>query len=580
MLGVALLTVVAIAVGFYLKAPFGKEPFNGPTWTVPKEKLIFTVVERGSLESAENNDIICELKARSPGSTLASTIRWVIDEGTFVTKGTQLLQLDDSGLIETLKDQSIKVDTGEADWISADENFKIVQSQNESDIKNAINAIVLAKLDLQKYVGKTWQDETHLVAGFVGTMGKGRLDAFVSAFAPLFLSNNADSEYQQALQDVMGRIELAESDRDQWQDRAAWSRRMNSLGLLSKTQADSDQSKLDSAEFALKKVSTERSILEITKLRTITDLRNKLEEAHRTLDRTRTQARAKELQADSARKSKKSIYEKDLARKKEIEDEIAKCVIRAPKDGLVVYYVSEQTRSGFGGKTSIIAQGEAVIEGQKLMRIPNLSKMMVNVRVHEAMVSHVKPGQTAFVQIDAFPGTMFRGHVVSVANQPSQADFFSSDVKNYPTLVTIDQNLGGLPLKPQMSARVTITADESSNVVLTVPIQSVFGNMEMGKKRKVYLMRDGAPDEHDIEVGMNNDKVVEVVSGLQEGDVVVLNPGSLLAADKSKMKPGVPKMYVEQGGKGGGPGGEWKKGAGDPKSPGMNSGKKGLKKIE
>src|SRR5438045_4714066 len=57
---------------------------------------------------------------------------------------------------------------------------------------------------------------------------------------------------------------------------------------------------------------------------------------------------------------------------------------------MVVYYVSEQSRYGSGSQQSIIAQGEPVKEGQKLMRIPDLRRMLVNTKVHEAMVSRVK----------------------------------------------------------------------------------------------------------------------------------------------------------------------------------------------
>ena len=56
---------------------------------------------------------------------------------------------------------------------------------------------------------------------------------------------------------------------------------------------------------------------------------------------------------------------------------------------MVVYYVSEQSRYGSGSQQSIIAQGEPVKEGQKLMRIPDLRRMLVNTKVHEAMVSRV-----------------------------------------------------------------------------------------------------------------------------------------------------------------------------------------------
>ena len=53
---------------------------------------------------------------------------------------------------------------------------------------------------------------------------------------------------------------------------------------------------------------------------------------------------------------------------------------------MVVYYVPEQARFGGGSQQSIVAQGEPVREGQKLMQIPDLKHMLVNTKVHEALV--------------------------------------------------------------------------------------------------------------------------------------------------------------------------------------------------
>src|SRR5262249_2154876 len=72
---------------------------------VAAERLQLTITERGQLESAENKDVVCRVKARSANSTVATTIRWIIDDGTMVKKGDKLVQLDDSGLYEQLKDQ-------------------------------------------------------------------------------------------------------------------------------------------------------------------------------------------------------------------------------------------------------------------------------------------------------------------------------------------------------------------------------------------------------------------------------------------------------------------------------------------
>src|SRR6516164_1317836 len=57
------------------------------THTVRYEKLQLSVVERGALESAENSDVVCRVKAGTKGSTVATTIKWVIDDGSHVKRG-------------------------------------------------------------------------------------------------------------------------------------------------------------------------------------------------------------------------------------------------------------------------------------------------------------------------------------------------------------------------------------------------------------------------------------------------------------------------------------------------------------
>src|SRR5207253_841845 len=60
------------------------------TATVKNDKLAITVKERGILESGDNNDVGCRVKARTQGNTVASTIKWVIDDGSHVKKGDLL----------------------------------------------------------------------------------------------------------------------------------------------------------------------------------------------------------------------------------------------------------------------------------------------------------------------------------------------------------------------------------------------------------------------------------------------------------------------------------------------------------
>lgn len=508
-LGVLAMVGIVILTLWSTGSLFGRAPFSGETFTVRKEKLKVSIVARGSLESAKNGDIVCNVRSGNKGSTNSTTIKWLVENGVEVKKGDKVIELDDSGLQEQLKSQKIVVDQALSSWVAAKGDYKIQESQNGSDIEAAKNALALARIDLEKYV-------------------KG--------------------DYPQALNDVEGRVEMAKSDLSDWKERANWSLRMYKKGLMSKVQADADANRVDASRIALDKVELEKTVLaKFTKQRTEQDLKAKLEEAERGLVRTKDQAQLKLEKNEASRVSTESIYEMEFRKKREIEGEIAKCIILAPQDGLVVYFVPEQVKGGGGSQQSIVAQGEPVREGQKMMRIPDLTKMIVNVRVPEAQVSYLhneedsndkSTWQVAQVRVDAFASRTLNGHIKSVDNLASQQDFFAADVKVYKTIVSIDQNIESISLRPDLSAEVTIYADESATPVLVVPVQAVVGTISMGAQRKCFVVAsNGQPEMRDIVVGMCNERLVEVKSGLQEGDRVVQNPQKLLS-EGSELKAG------------------------------------------
>jgi HlyD family secretion protein len=525
---------------------FARQRYTGPTWTVRKDKLKLTIVARGNLEAVNNNDIKCEVRSGTKGSTVSTTIKWLVEEGTEVRKGDLLMVLDSSGLQEQLKDKTKDVDKAYADKVAADEGVRIQEIGNESAIEAAKNARDLAKIELEKYV-------------------KG--------------------DYVAALKDIDGKIETTRSDLEDWKDRAAWSARMVKKGLMSKVQADADKSRAEASRITLENYDVQKVVLEkYTRQREIQDRTAKLAEAVRGIRKAEIEARSNLAQKIAAKKTAESIYQSELARKEDLEAQIAKCTIKSPQDGLVVYYVPEQVRGGGGSQQSVVAQGEPVREGQKMIQIPDLSKMLVTVKVPEAFVANLKNPdhgdksasvhrQLATVKVDSFSKEVLSGHVKSVDTVASTQDWFASDVKVYKTKVSIHESRPGL--KPGMSAEVTILADETSDPVLLVPVQAVLGTISSGADREVYVVgSDGEAKKRKIEVGMSNERLVEVKSGLDEGEQVVLNPASL-EKEGSELKPGKQKLKGEEqpgegggrpeGGKGGGGGGQ--KGKGGPKGP-------------
>ena len=575
--------------------------------TVKPYPLSVTVVERGTLESSENREVTCKVKAGSKG-TYASTIRWVIDDGTLVTKGQPLMELDDSALQDNFRAQAIVVEKAKADWVKADEDFIITVKTNLSDIASADATQDIAELELDKFLGLRADPTLDGLAGAAGGLA--------------VLVEKGD--FQRRLDEAAGTLKLAEADLDQYRDRAAWAERSQRLGYQTLSQVRAEQSKLSGALENVEKLRKQLAVLErYDRKKELTDLSTKFQVAVLKYDQAVRQARSKEIQAESTRKTAYSVYMQELEKLREIEEQIRQCKISSPQDGMCVYY-KEVGRWGSNNE-GMIQQGAQVKEGQKLLRIPDLKKMQVNTRVHEAMVSRIRgddrpstgffdtlrvgllatpdafgrlmahsehmqshlrelfraeeyklasAGQAASVRIDAFPDRLLRGHVRVVAAVASQQDFMSSDVKVYQTLVTIDETVEGL--KPDMSAEVTIQVDPAKEDVLAVPVQAVVGGAEGAAKRKVWVNGPAGPQERDVTLGMFNEKMVEVRDGLTDGEQVVLNPKVLAGPGaKTREESAEPARRGGMGGAGGK--GDGKKGGGGKGGPPGGMGGGGMK---
>jgi HlyD family secretion protein len=554
---------------------------------VKKEKLQITITDRGSLEPAENSYLSCKVKAKSPGQA-ATSIRWVIDNGTFVKKGDRIMELDDSALLDQLGDRQINLLNAEKAWKQAELDRDTNLLTNKADVETRKTAIEVAKITLEEYV-------------------KG--------------------QYAQSKIDLENKLTMAHSDWTMWKERAAWSDRMSRPGLqyVTVSQAEADEARRLSAELTRNSLSTQIKVLDtLTKKKNSVDFQGKIDEADRQVELAQKKL-DKTLERDDVNvRTAYAVYQKEMGRLRDLEKEIDNCFIRAPRDGMVVYYVEERARFG-ASSAGVIAQGEQVKEGQKLLSIPDLRRMVVNARVHEAMVSRVKDdimtetgfseavntsllltpqplsglsayaaflfdmhstfssehaqlekrrdrrGMEAVVRVNAFPDRELKAHVKAVAPVASQTDFFSSDVKVYQTYIAIDDDrLDGL--KPGMDAVVTIFVESKSEPVLAVPLQAVLGTVDMGEKRRCFVMVEGRPEMREIVLGTANVTDVEVKEGLEEGDVVVLNPAVLLS-DKEKLEYGVSAQNNQggQGGQKGRGGSDGRKGKG-PGGPGMKGG--------
>jgi HlyD family secretion protein len=89
-----------------------------------------------------------------------------------------------------------------------------------------------------------------------------------------------------------------------------------------------------------------------------------------------------------------------------------------------------------------------------------------------------------------------------------------------------------------------------------VPVQAVIGGAESGEERTIYVLSDKGPQERKIKIGLSNEKMVEVITGLEEGDQVITNPKVILGDKIKTREPGTDrKGDGKNRGKGGPKGG-------------------------
>jgi multidrug resistance efflux pump len=428
------------------------EPARAVT-SAPRE-----ITGRGTVRAPVGEDIVCRLRSAPAGGV---PIKRIVPDGSRVRKGDMLWELDDSGLQERLKTQRATADAAQAAFVQADENYKIIQTQNQGDSEAAKGAIDLALLDLEKF---------------------------------------EEGDFPRTLNDLKGRIQIAEADRDIQQDRAAWARRMVKKGYLTQTQADAEQFRLQSNESAVAKLREDmRVLISYGKSRTESDLKNKCDECGRNLERVRQQGTAKEIQADSERQSKQALFLEELGRCHDLEADLKSCMVTAPVDGKVLHAGGRGTRPRVP-----LAIGRPVHDGELLMRLPDLKQLVVELKLGEGTALRVRAeervstgfrerleavmlfnpslvgrlagqcvmndaaiqlgdhdthlvygGQSAEIRLDSIPGRFWHGHVKAVQMLSSSAP--GNAPRDYEVLISIDDPSEDLPLGA--AAEVTIATE-------------------------------------------------------------------------------------------------------------------------
>ena len=217
-----------------------------------------------------------------------------------------------------------------------------------------------------------------------------------------------------------------------------------------------------------------------------------------------------QIGVDNAKlKQAKAQVAQSQATLNQLDEQLSYTTITAPMDGVVL---SRDVEIGDAVSSILVLGSTATL----VMTVGDTTEVYVKGKVDEADIAHVYMGQPARIKVESFRDRYFQGKVTKISPMGVEKD----NVTTFEVRVSIN-NPGG-ELKAQMTANAEILLDEHKNV-LTVPENAVIfdaqknASVEIPDKSKKEGKR-----KVPVVVGLSNGTLTELVSGLKEGDAVVL----------------------------------------------------------
>ncbi len=174
-----------------------------------------------------------------------------------------------------------------------------------------------------------------------------------------------------------------------------------------------------------------------------------------------------------------------------------------------------------------VSVGDYVKEGQDLATLEDISSLKVDFRLPEVMLTDLKRGQAVEVVSDAIPNRTFVATLDAIdplVDQNGRAVVLRARLKNVESR-----------LRPGMFVRTRLILAERANA-LTVPEEAL---MPSGAEQYVYRVVDGKATRVRVKTGLRRGSQVEVVAGLQAGDVVV-TAGQIKLREGAAVRTGPP----------------------------------------
>jgi HlyD family secretion protein len=271
-----------------------------------------------------------------------------------------------------------------------------------------------------------------------------------------------------------------------------------------------------------------------------------------TLERAENELKMRRADLASSEQNLKTLQlraEQEQATLENAKTDLSKVRIEAPIDGIITRRNVEQ------GETAVV--GTMNNAGTVLLQVADMSVIEAEVEVDETDIPDVKIGQVAKITVDAISGQTFTARVTEIGNSPIQTTGqASTQATNFKVTLQVE---GEIPeVRPGFTCTAEITTATRENV-LAVPIQATTvrevvvddkgavvraptpaeggrpssgtvqaSELKPGQQRKelegVFVVRDNKAVFEPMKTGIAGEKYFEVISGLKDGDSVIVGP--------------------------------------------------------
>lgn len=440
-------------------------------FTVKRGDLRIDVSGSGNIENTEQ----ARIRSQVDGN---QSLIYLIAEGTEVKPGDLLFELDSADLAEKYAEQKIRVESAEASFIQSREVYGVTENAGLSNIERNRIGVKLAKLDLEKYI---------------------------------------EGEYPQELQQAENAITLAEEDLRRSEDKLLWSKKLAGEGFVTRSELESDTLEVTRRKLNLDVAKSNFSVLQkYTHIRKLEGLKSDLYQSEQSLIRAEKDANADLIRSQAELSRRESEFLRETNRLNYYKEQLADCKVYSPAEGMVIYATSVQSSRS----REPLEEGQTIRNQQEMIYIPSGGQMKAVFKIREAELPLVKLGMPVVVTIDALSGIEVHGVVTKIAPLPDRGSvWLNPDLKLYRSEVLLNEEIPAL--RAGMNGSVEVIVKDYEDVTY-IPVQAV---VEIAGKPTVFV-RSGSSGiiEQEIQAGLANNQMLAVLSGLEAGDQILLNP--------------------------------------------------------